>query len=117
MRERENKSQFVFISASLKSDFVHYVDFKLKFKEFASMSRIKILVFVLFYIALSASFECGVRKVPHRTRRMANGEQSYPGQWPWFAALHTKMQRGPDRFFSAASIINEWTLITSESGI
>lgn len=81
------------------------------------MSAIKILVFVLFCIALSAAFECGVRKVPQRTRRISNGEQSYLGQWPWFAALHFKMQRGPDRFFSAASIINEWTLITSESGV
>lgn len=81
------------------------------------MSRlilIKIVVFVLLCLAISAAFECGVRKVSPRLRRVANGEQSYPGQWPWFVSLHTKMQRGPDKFFCGAALISEWTLVTGK---
>lgn len=78
---------------------------------------IKILVFVALCILLSAAFECGVRKVAPRLRRVVNGEQSYPGQWPWLVSLHTKMQRGPGRFFCGATLINEFTLVTGKCSI
>lgn len=73
----------------------------------------KILVFVSLSIALSAAFECGMRKVTE-PRGMINGEQSYAGQWPWLVTLHAKMHNEPERFFCVATIINEWSLVTGK---
>lgn len=79
------------------------------------MSRsilLNILIFVSLCIAFSAASECGVRKVAPRLRRVVNGEQSYPGQWPWFVTLHKKMEREPDRYLCGATLINEWAVVT-----
>ena len=75
----------------------------------------KILIFVSLCISLIAAFECGVRKISPRFRRVANGKDSYAGQWPWFATLHEKMQNESDKFLCGATLIDEWTLVTSKS--
>lgn len=71
----------------------------------------KILIFLLFCITLSAAFECGVRKISPRLQRVPNGKNSYPGQWPWFVALY---ENGSDKFLCGATLINQWTLVTSK---
>lgn len=79
------------------------------------MSRlilIKIVVFLTLCNELSRAFECGIRKV---IQKVADKEQPYSGQWPWFVDLYTKERRDGNYFrFCAATLINEWTLITGK---
>lgn len=91
---------------------------KLNAQNILAMSRlilIKIVLFVSLCIALSAAFECGLRKVAPRLRRVIDGEQSYDGQWPWLVALlFRKSDESFYRFRCSATLINEWTVVTSE---
>lgn len=52
-----------------------------------------------------------MRKISPRLRRVPNGKNSYPGQWPWFVALY---ENGSDKFLCGATLINQWTLVTSK---
>ena len=84
---------------------------KLNFARFIAM-LIKFFVFMSLCISISIAFECGVRKVAPRLRRITNGEKSYAGQWPWLVTLHKKVLVGPDEFFCGATLINEFAVVT-----
>ena len=66
---------------------------------------------ILVFVSLCSAFESDVAP---RVRRVANGEQSNAGQWPWLVSLHIKMRRGRDEFLCGATLINEWTLVTGK---
>lgn len=74
----------------------------------------KVVVFVSLCILLSAAFECGVKKITPRLRRVVNGEKSYAGEWPWLGTIYKKTHNGPDRYLCGATLISEWALVTGE---
>lgn len=45
---------------------------------------------------------------------VANGHESYHGQWPWLVSLFKDKEISIGTFFCGASLINEWTLVTGE---
>ena len=67
---------------------------------------------LMLFVVQNLALECGEVQVSHGL--VANGNKSRHGEWPWLVSLHVKRQRGPDRFFCGASLINEWTLVTGE---
>jgi hypothetical protein len=73
--------------------------------------KYKVMLLLLFLVALTGAFECGKQKIKRSSNLINGGTKSFAGQWPWLVTLHRYKNL---EFFCGSSLINEKMVITGK---
>lgn len=71
------------------------------------------LIFVLSSVHISESYECGIRKVNSSQEISSENGATYPGQWPWHAAIYQRRPRSTFVFVCGGTLVSAKFVLTA----